>query len=496
MKILVCSFYGTNTPHFETELEIIQAHLDAGDIVSVLGCNAELLACDINPFHQVAACANCWGRRTVALSGLSPGLRAEKLLHLTKTNKKELRDIKTSFQNVEELKSYEIENFDVGYAVLSSLISRLRDPDPDVNRRAGLIRDLIISSVATYRSLQNYLDQTSFDRVYIYNGRYAPFRALLRACESRNVPFYTHERGHDIRHYALFPNTKPHDREYIENRIREAWANASSDPQREVIAARFFNERSVGVDQSWYSFVKDQKTSLLPEEWNSLKKNVVVFNSSEDEFIAIGDSWKNPLYRSQEEALDRLIEIIPQLPEDIHLYLRMHPNLKDVKNRTTEKLRTLSIPRLTIIQSADPVSTYALIRHSEKVLTFGSTVGIEATYWGKPSVLAGVSFYRNLGATYNPGTHEEMIHLIQSRLEPKDKLGALMFGFYMGTFGIPFKYFEPTGILKGTFRGRHLEPKRWVKKTAALSSLMGSFAYRGARGFTQKRLTGRFRTAH
>src|SRR4029079_15242773 len=134
MKILVCAFYGTNTPHFETELEIIQTHLDAGDEVTVLGCNSELLACDINPFHHFADCANCWGRRVVGLSNLSPGLRAGKLLHLTEANRQELRSIQTSFSNIEELKSYRIENFDVGYAVVSSVVSRLRDPDPDVHR--------------------------------------------------------------------------------------------------------------------------------------------------------------------------------------------------------------------------------------------------------------------------------------------------------------------------------------------------------------------------
>ncbi len=66
------------------------------------------------------------------------------------------------------------------------------------------------------------------------------------------------------------------------------------------------------------------------------------------------------------------------------------------------------------------ISTYAMMKHCDRVVSFGSTAGLEAAYWGKPSILAGTSFYRNLGATYNPRTHEDLVALIMAeRLPPK-----------------------------------------------------------------------------
>ena len=60
-------------------------------------------------------------------------------------------------------------------------------------------------------------------RVYVFNGRFAPVRAVLRACQSREVTCYVHERGHDIHHYAVDKNTGQHDLAYMQQQIRQQW---------------------------------------------------------------------------------------------------------------------------------------------------------------------------------------------------------------------------------------------------------------------------------
>ena len=103
------------------------------------------------------------------------------------------------------------------------------------------------------------------------------------------------------------------------------------------------------------------------------------------------------------------------------LYLRVHPNLAGVDNRQTQQIAQLDSPLMTVIPADDPTSTYALLRHADTVLSYGSTVGIEAVYWGIPSVLAGASFYRDLGGTYNPATHAELVALLRRRSQPSRK---------------------------------------------------------------------------
>jgi Capsule polysaccharide biosynthesis protein len=473
MNVLVFGPYAIWTPHLETDLEIIQRHLDQGDEVNFLGCNSKLMACDPNPYHAFRQCATCIGRRRHGLSLLSDRINSRSFYNFSRVNKQELSTLQLAFSNLEELKAYKVDNFDIGYAVLSSIIGLTRNPVPDLQTMHALVKDFVISAFTVYRSVQNYLDQLKVNLVYIFNGRMAPLRAAVRACESRNIPFFTHERGNDLHHYAVFENTLPHDLQSIELDILKQWESSAQNPQRNDIAAKYFIERRNGIIQSWLLFTEDQQDGLLPSNWDSKKRNIVVFSSSEDEYAAISDAWTSPLYPTQLEGMQRILKSFRNNSGSMHLYFRLHPNLKGVKNDYTQRLLELKEDLLTVIPPEDPISTYSLIEAADKVLTFGSTVGIEAVYWGTPSILAGQSFFRNLGGTYNPRSHNELIALLKTDLKPKDKQAALVYGYYMKTYGIPFKYFTATSILDGKFKGKKIQRGPWA---SALLQTLESFS--------------------
>jgi hypothetical protein len=401
-------------------------------------------------------------KRNAGLKLLGKPVAFGSFYHLTEANRRELQTLKTEFASFEDLKQYRIDNFDIGFGVGSSLISMFKVAEPDVAANQQLIKRLIIASFSVYRSLQNYLDQQRVDLVYLYNGRFAPLRAAMRACQSRNVPFKVHEVGHSLQHYALWDNTIPHDVAYTEKKIREKWQSARQ-PERQQIGARFFEDRAKGKEYVYLSFVKDQQQDMLPANWDAHKKNIIIFNSSEYEFASIGDEWKNKIYGSQHEGIRSILQGLDQVEgHHVHLYLRMHPNLKGVTDTAVTDLLELRHPRLTIIPPESPISTYALLRNAGKVVTFCSTVGIEAVYWGVPSILLGMNYYYNLGGTYNPQTHEEAMTMLLEELPPKDKEAALMYGYYMNTFGIPFKYYETEQIFEGRFKGVQVKPSNWL----------------------------------
>ena len=76
---------------------------------------------------------------------------------------------------------------------------------------------------------------------------------------------------------------------------------------------------------------------------------------------------------------------------------------------------------LKIIMPEERIDSYALMESCEKIVTFGSTIGIEATYWGKPSVLLGACTYDNLDCCYTPKDRFDAVELIISPLKPKPK---------------------------------------------------------------------------
>jgi len=180
-------------------------------------------------------------------------------------------------------------------------------------------------------------------------------------------------------------------------------------------------------------YVDLQDPSLLPAQWDNRKRNFVIFNSSEDEFFCVGESFdRHKLFPSQVDGVRFLVEKAAADPS-IHFYLRVHPNLRDVPFSYHTALPRLfsSYRNMTVIPAASPVSTYRLMHNSEKVFVFGSTAGVEAAYWGKPVVLMGGAAYRDLDVVYCPNTLNDLESLIQPRLDPKPRVGALKYALFL-----------------------------------------------------------------
>jgi hypothetical protein len=135
----------------------------------------------------------------------------------------------------------------------------------------------------------------------------------------------------------------------------------------------------------------------------------------------------------------------------------MHPNLIGVSNKDVEQLHAIKTNNFRLIEPDSSISTYALLDAADKIISFGSSVGIEATFWNKPSIMAGHSFYEHLGVVYCPQDHEEVMALIGENLEPCPKEGALKYGFHIRTFGTEFKFWKADGFEDGSFNGRSLK---------------------------------------
>lgn len=457
----IFSPYATVVPHFETELDIAQQHLDAGDRVEFFNCTGGLSNCDFNVDRNPSRCRDCIGRREMGLELLVSRVRCSSF-----TDRNQF-EIKQDFDSVEDLVNYQIDNFDIGYAALSSIVSLCRDPEPDLVEHRESLNRFLVSAGQAYEQTMQYLSENQFDRVYVFNGRFASMRAVFRACQRLNVDCYLHERGCDGAHYELFKNHLPHDLEAIENAIHRLWKAAEHNLQRENIAAQWFQDRVNRVEKVWHSFVKHQESGRLPQGWDSQKKNISIFCSSDDEFVAIGDAWRNRMYCNQVTAISRIAADMQIAQPDTRLYLRVHPNLTQVDNQRKRDMLALEHPNLTIIPPDAEIDSYELLRSCDTIVSFGSTIGCESVFWGKPSVLLGPSFYQNLGGIYRPRSHAEAIDLLTQTLSPQSKSGAMKYGFWLQTRGHRHQYFESTGLFDGQFKNQTL----YARPTPSKSTL-------------------------
>jgi Capsule polysaccharide biosynthesis protein len=462
MNVTFYAPYAFWSPHFETDLELMELHLEQGDEVTFISCDAALSFCEVNEKHDFSVCAQCIGRALEGLRRLSRPVRVLKLSELiiqAKHTMKGLEKLPRRYRSFSELYQLKVDHFDIGAAVLSTLNSMLEDPEPDPSMHEELTWATLSAGFAAYAALDRYLSRTPCDLFYFLNGRLANFRAALRACQKHRVRCLVHERGCDHHSYSLAENTMPHLPEHISKYIAATLAKAKSPEEKRAIAKQFYIERQEGKIANWISFTEQQVRGSLPEAWLEAAPRIAAFSSTESEFACLREYYRPQIYPSQAEGFELIIHDLARRNFQGVVAVRMHPNSARTKSDFTQRLRTLPYPFLRLIAPEDKIDSYTLLRTADKVLTFGSTIGIEAAYRGIPSILARWAAYEDLGSTYNPNSHEELMQLLLDPIDPKPADGAVDYAYYAKTFGNRLKYVTPLSAFSCAFKGRLIHPQ-------------------------------------
>ena len=447
--------------HYVAELNYMEEHLAKGDAITALHCDADQQCCEANPERKLAHCLRCMGIWQHGQSLLSSKAAIAPLI---------LDEFKTSvpqfarkrFSSVADITSIEFDGFDLGWAVYSSLVDRTMDVSPDLKKNRDLIRKLMLDSYRIYKSAVAHLERVKYDRVYIFNGRYAGARPWIRACEKMGIPFYTHEKLCSPGRAVRWDCSIPHNPEPYRARILDFWETAKDNDLIVSEAREFFEERPGGKMTGWVSFVGTQIRESLPLDWDHARKNIVIFTSTEWEFVAVLDMIKDSIFKCQEDAYALLIQESLTIDPNIQFYIKVHPNSETDNQRWWERKVYQELKNCTIIPPKSPISSYAMLQACSASLTYLSTLGIEATYWGKPSIVLGRSIYCGLDAVYEPKSFDDAVSMICSDLMPKPQINALKYGAFMRCGGDSLPFSEPVNYYTLKFKGEVLEARQEV----------------------------------
>ena len=278
---------------------------------------------------------------------------------------------------------------------------------------------------------------------------------MLELCRQRGVDFVCHERGGSEQQYQEFRNSLPHSIA-TRRKIMDALWESRSPQERTAATHRFYQNKRRGSSSDDRSYLQRQKDGMLPADFDVEKHNIVIFNSSEDEMQAVGE-WQSPLFKQQNEVILRLLDTL-RSRTDVHVYIRMHPNLRVVDNQQTRELYDLRQDNLTLLRPENPVSTYTLLEAADAVLSFASTAGIESTYWGTASILYGRAFYEQQEAVYEPQSFGELVRLLTTPdLPAKPQENTLKYGYFMSHFGEFYHFARVTSSKEARVGGRRLQ---------------------------------------
>ena len=433
MITLFVSLQGLSPMHEATEGELLQQFVPKSDKTYLLHCDACLLTCSLNSTHNLLGCAVCDARAI----DFAARLPVETLRLRKEMFPASYPGVMPA--NLEELLRTEFEGVNIGRGVASSAISTLREYELDPRQaHRNLVELHLRNAIGALRNYREVLDRIAPDRVIVFNGRHSELWPLLELCRQRNITFYTHERGGSDQLYQLFENSLPHSIRTRQRLMQELW-DAAPPEERVRAATEWYEIKRLGKNRDDRSYLQHQRSGELPEGWDPDRHNIAIFVSSEDEMQAIKE-WITPLYRQQNEVVTRLLADL-RGRTDVHVYIRMHPNLGAVDNRQTRELYALEQDNLTLIRPREAFDTYAVMEAADVTLTFASSAGVEATYWRTASVLYGRAFYEGEDAVYEPQSYPELLDLLTTPgLPPKPRENVLRYGYFVSHFGIPYRH--------------------------------------------------------
>ena len=466
-QLLIYTPFAIMPPHFETDLNVLKRFLDNGYEATVLRCSGQLLTCESNPHHRSITCHLCKSRFRSGIAWIGRNrVRIEDFYWLTDAQKAQIAELRENrFGSLDELRAFRLEGSDIGMAAISSAVHFLREPKPDMRVNWDIIQRNLLSAAIVHFSITNHLKQKQPDVFVLFNGRFAALRPALRAAQVLGIETYVHERGGSLDRYSLTRNTYPHDLAVAKTTLNEVYRSApESDAEKRAIAQEWFAERMANKVQNWFSFTRGQTEGRLPQSLNDSKVNVGVFISSDDEFVAV-DGRENPFYQDQNAALRQLFSEFQGL-DTVRFFVRVHPNLRDVDNSQTRGLRRIAeeFPNTEIIDAGSSIHTYSLVQAVDLVLTYGSTVAIEAVYLGKPSILMGRHLCEDLGGVIRPASHGELLDIIRTfsndRSLPPVENGEeawVKYGFSQKRYGSEFEYASPIDLARVALKTENRE---------------------------------------
>ncbi len=400
--------------------------------VTVLICDGCVGKCHANTMGLgwlCCECKRCSNRLLKRLGGV-------KIIHMKDYLDKSIVHPRLIYNSLKELNKLEYDGFEIGYGISSYFISLTRNLTPLIDEKQKEILDSWLESSMTYTDIANKVITNEYDIVYIVNGRYFDTKPFQEVALKKGIHFIMGESAVSIQgnHVRMnFDNIKVHSVAGNTQNILDFW-DASTVPleERRKIAASFYEKRANSIRTNDKVYTKEQKAGLMPEDWDPNKTNIAIFNSSEDEFAAIGGEWeKNNLFSSQIEGIRYMLENTKN--PSIHFYLRIHPNLMNIKYKYHTDLYLLSkdFDNITVIPGNSPISSYSLLRECDRSITFGSTMGVEAAYAGKSSMVLLPCLHYLLDINYVPKNRQEVLDYINGKIEfvPNHE-NTLKFSYY------------------------------------------------------------------
>jgi hypothetical protein len=430
MSVLIYSHTPLWEEHHVQSIEIALKLKKKKKKIFFLSCDSSLYTCPANFEHKSKICEKCLKQTNRTKNNiLDP-----EIINLNLNLK--IKKKKYFLQSINDVFKYKYDGHLIGNCALSSLISeKYFSYYVNFKKIKKEVYEQLDFATSLYDRAIEIIQKYNIKSVYVWNGRRSSDAPFLMAAQKLNISFYSYISGGRITDYSCYPTIGFHDLNFNKKFIEKLYKKSSKKKFLQD-SKDFFDYMSGKIKKNYsyglIQFSKDfKKINKFPED--KLKKNLVIFTSTMWEYYSLSKDFFY-LGNKKIDHYQLLTRVINNefIKNNFNIYVRWHPNLSTAGPEETFVIKKI-IKNNNHVYHYDPESnanSYDLITFSNYVLTFGSTIGVEATYYGKPSILFGRSYYEDTNAVYVVKNLEELTNLLKTELIPKKKINAMKYGYW------------------------------------------------------------------
>lgn len=433
--------------HESQVVDIAWEEYRKGNVVTMLKCNKFFSSCPTNLKKDRWRCIDCVKQSKYTSRNLLPP--GSKTIWLKPLKKYYSTELETAIDEVKlrNLHEFSYDGCSFGFSVLSHLITMEQDIFPSGLQCRNLAKLLLRESIEFYHQALGILD-TGVEKVFVWGGRRMSEAPLIFAAKKKGIPIEYFELGYRPKTYFLSKNgvfTFTGMLDEVQKWILEREKAASYDArvrEGESFFIDWMAGRSAQPHFKWHLEGYKKKPVLEPV---STKKLLLVCTSSLWESFAYQDykALINPDFFDPYKLTERIC-LDEKITNKYEIIVRWHPNLRRAGANEQKRMKDIILKTSNVvhIKPEQTINSYDLVKMSDVVVSFGSTIGVESTVLGKPSILLGLSSYMNLESVYQPSDYLGFQQLISTEPSPKNTEGAFLWGDWMKNFGMEFKFIK------------------------------------------------------
>jgi Capsule polysaccharide biosynthesis protein len=316
---------------------------------------------------------------------------------------------------------------------------------------AAVESDFEVTVRAVETAFGRILDQFRPDLVFALNGVFAPERAVRAVSADRGVRVVTYEKA-ARKDTLLFGVTNAAPEMVTDALAEDQLSRPLTEAEAQALDALLLSRVSgAGAHEQYFD-------TPLEHEGETVRRSLGLRNDARVVSAFTNLAWDTALlgrdvaFESQFDWLARASDAV-RGRDDLDLVIRVHPaesrwgTAQPVEAELASRVGELP-QNVHLVRPDEPLSSYGLLAISDLVLSYTTTVGLEAAVRGVPVAVAGRSHYRGRGFTIDLQSPADLERVIaepqQMSAEQVELARRYAFAFFFRLM-IPFRHVTTVG---------------------------------------------------